>query len=234
MATTRIPKRYRGLTFDDVWAAIQTNNEQFKELKLFMKENARQQKEEANRTRKENAQRQAEIKLLMKENAQRQAETAREMKETDRQMKDFNKRFGDWTNRLGEIAEYMVLPNLQKKFAKLGLHFISTAQSMKFQDIEHNTSFEVDNILENNEKIMLAEIKTKPTMKDVREHVKQLEKMRVVADMRGDKRKIIGAIAGVVVRDKVKEYILKTGFYLAIPSGETFSITAPEGNPREW
>jgi hypothetical protein len=34
--------------------------------------------------------------------------------------------------------------------------------------------------------------------------------------------------------DNVKEYVLKQGFYVIEPSGETFSITPPKGQPKEW
>jgi hypothetical protein len=40
----------------------------------------------------------------------------------------------------------------------------------------------------------------------------------------------------MIFKDNVKEFALKTGFYVIEPSGETFIITAPEGvnSPREW
>jgi hypothetical protein len=44
----------------------------------------------------------------------------------------------------------------------------------------------------------------------------------------------LGAVAGVVMRDNVKEYILKQGFFLIEPSGETFNITPPDNKPKEW
>ena len=35
---------------------------------------------------------------------------------------------------------------------------------------------------------MLVEVKTKPTTKDVQDHIKRLKKMRKYADLHGDKR----------------------------------------------
>jgi len=83
-------------------------------------------------------------------------------------------------------------------------------------------------------KVMLVEVKTKPTTKDVKDHVKRLEKMRVYADLHGDKRTFLGSVAGVVATANVKEYALKQGFFVIEPSGETFNITPPDGKPREW
>ena len=61
-----------------------------------------------------------------------------------------------------------------------------------------------------------------------------MEKVRLHGNLHGDKRAFLGAIAGTIVQDNVKEFALKSGFYVIEPSGETFIITAPEGDPREW
>jgi hypothetical protein len=58
--------------------------------------------------------------------------------------------------------------------------------------------------------------------------------MRQYADLHGDKRKYLGAVAGVVMSKNVRQYILTQGMFAVEPSGETFNITAPEGQPREW
>jgi hypothetical protein len=63
-----------------------------------------------------------------------------------------------------------------------------------------------------------------------------MEKLRKYADFHGDKRKYLGAMAGVVFGDSEKTYALKKGFYVIEPSGDTFTIIEPKGNysPREW
>jgi len=81
---------------------------------------------------------------------------------------------------------------------------------------------------------MLVEVKTKPTTEDVKDHIKRLEKMRKYADLHGDKRTFLGAVAGVVITDNVKKYVLKQGFFVIEPSGESFYITSPKGQPKEW
>jgi hypothetical protein len=58
--------------------------------------------------------------------------------------------------------------------------------------------------------------------------------MRKYADLHGDKRTFLGAVAGVVVTDEVREYALNQGLYLVEPSGENFNITPPNGKAKEW
>jgi hypothetical protein len=158
------------------------------------------------------------------------------MQETDRQMKETDKRVGEITNRFGDIVEHMVIPNLVSRFQDLGFTF-TRAGPLKITDKEHNIFTEIDALLENGDKVMVVEIKTKPSNDDIDGHKARMKKMRVHADLRDDKRVYLGAIAGVVFDNSVKNYALKNGFYVLEPSGETFTITEPraEGySPREW
>ena len=202
----------RGLDFEQVWAALMETRER-------QEENARQLKE---------------TDRIVKENAERQKETDRQMKETDRQIKDFNKRFGEFTNRFGEVVEYMIAPNLQEKFRELNLNFPRANPNPVVSDYDNDIFLEIDVMLENGDKAMLVEVKTKLTTEHVKDHVKRLEKMRIYADLHGDKRAFLGAVAGVVMTNNVKRYALGQGFYVIEPSGETFNITPPNGEPKEW
>jgi hypothetical protein len=171
---------------------------------------------------------------IVKENARQIKETDRQIQETDRQIQEYNKRFGEFHRRFGEVVEYMVAPNLLKKFREYGFKFHEAMSDRVFSDDDDNTLFEVDVFLENSEKAMLVEVKTKLTTEYVKDHVKRLEKMRKYADLRGDKRIFLGAVAGVVMTPHVKKYALGHGFYVIEPSGETFNITPPSGQPKEW
>ena len=172
-----------------------------------------------------------QVWAALMENREQQMESR---KEFDRQIKEINKRFGDFSNRFGEIVEYMVAPNLQHKFREMGFNFHKANSPSKFRDYDNNIFFEVDIMLENGDKAILVEVKTKPSIDDVQDHIERLEKMRKYANLHGDKRSFLGAVAGVVMTDNVKEYVLKQGFYLIEPSGQTFNITLPKGQPKEW
>jgi hypothetical protein len=82
---------------------------------------------------------------------------------------------------------------------------------------------------------MIVETKVTPNTEDVKDHIERMEKIRQYADLFNDRRKYLGAIAGVVMNESVKKYILKQGFYAIEPSGETFTIISPTDNSiREW
>jgi len=161
-------------------------------------------------------------------------ENREQQKETDRQIKEMNQRFGDYSNRLGEIAEYMIAPNLREKFNELGFNFQKTSKNTEISDRQNNIFFEIDFFLENYNKALLVEVKTKLTTEHINEHIERLKKMRKYADLHNDKRSFLGAIAGVVIPENIKENALKQGFFVLEPSGETFNITSPYGKPKEW
>jgi len=177
---------------------------------------------------------QEELVASLKETAQIIKEVGRKQEETDRIVKETSKQIGTINNRFGEIVEYMVAPNLEEKFWELGLKFHQANTDTVFLDDNKVTLFEVDVLLENGDKAMLVETKTTLTTEDVRDHIERLKKMRKYADLHGDKRIFLGAVAGVVMTSYVKKYALKQGFYVIEPSGETFNIISPSGKPKEW
>jgi oligoendopeptidase F len=129
----------------------------------------------------------------------------------------------------------MVRPNLVAKFHKLGFTF-TRANRTEITDREHNIFTEVDALLENGDTVMAVEIKNKPKVEDIQDHLERMEKLRRHADVRNDKRRYLGAMAGVVFSESEKIYALKQGLYVIEPSGDTFTITEPKGayHPREW
>jgi hypothetical protein len=172
----------------------------------------------------------------MRETAQQMKETDLKMQETDRIVKETSRLVGKITNSFGDIVEHMLLPNLVSKFQDLGFTF-TKASNVKITDKPHQIFMEIDAFLENGETAMSVEIKTKPKIGDIDEHIERMEKLRIYADLHDDKRVYLGAVAGVVFGDSVKNYALRNGFYVLEPSGETFTITEPKSkgySPREW
>jgi hypothetical protein len=172
----------------------------------------------------------------MKETDRQMKETGRKIEETARQMKETDKKVGELTNRFGRVVEHRVVPNLLDKFKSLGFTFEVATRNYKIADEKNGIFVEVDTFLENGDKVMIVEIKTTPRVEDITDHVERMEKLRKRADLRGDTRKYLGALAGVVMSDSVKNKALGNGFSVIVPSGDTFDIIRPEGKYRlrEW
>ena len=165
-------------SYETVWAILQEVAKSQKETAKRQEETDREIKatqRENDRRQKEADQRQKEADRLLKES---QRETDRLLKEskkeTDRQIKDFNKRFGDFTNRFGEVVEYMIAPNLCEKFKEFGLIFPKANSGTIVSDHENNFHFEIDIMLENGDKAMLVEVKTKMTTEYIKYHIERI------------------------------------------------------------
>jgi predicted AAA+ superfamily ATPase len=179
---------------------------------------------------------------LVKEVAENQKETDRQLKETERVMKEdtqrlkeeLNIKIGALTNLFGDLTEGMVAPKICEKFNEFGFSFLKAGPNPRYTDETNGISFEVDIMLENSDKAMLIEVKTKLTKERIYKHILRLKKMRKYADLHGDKRTFLGAVAGIVVTDEIRKYALSQGLYFIEYAGETFYITPPKDEPKEW
>jgi len=182
------------------------------------------------------------VMAALQETARRQEEDREHLKETERIMKEDSRRLkeelnikiGALTNLFGDLTEAMVAPKICDKFNEFGFNFLRANPNPRFNDRANDICFEVDIMLENSDKAMLIEVKTKLTKERIYKHILRLKKMRKYANLHGDKRIFLGAVAGIVVTDDVKKYAISKGFYFIEYAGETFYITPPKDNPKEW
>ena len=159
----------------------------------------------------------------------------KELRESQKESKDdFNLRIGALTNLFGDFTLGMVVPKICKKFNEIGFDFHKASREVELNDKFNKISFEIDILLENGDKAMLVEVKTKLTLERIQKHIERLEKMRKYADSHGDKRIFLGAVAGFAITDDVKDFALNEGFYLIEPDGENFNIIPPNDKPKEW
>jgi hypothetical protein len=163
-------------------------------------------------------------------------EDREQIKETREQIKETSRIVGELGNRFGELAEHLVAPSIRDKFNELGFHFTQTATDVKCADPDtlKNTT-EVDVYLENSDSVIAVEVKSKPKIKDVDYHIWRMEVLRRYADKKHDKRRYQGAVAGAIMGEDVRRYILENGFYVIEQTGDTVQITIPEGfKAHDW
>ena len=163
-------------------------------------------------------------------------ETDRKMQETDRKMQETDRKIGELGNRFGELAEHLVAPSIKEKFNEMGYIFTKIANDCEFDDpADPENSAEVDILLENGDVVMAVEVKAKVKQKDVEEHIQRMGKLRCHADRKKDTRRYQGAIAGAIMGNEVRGYILAKGMYAIEQTGDTVRINAPKGfKAREW
>ncbi|MDR0411332.1 MAG: hypothetical protein LBH75_05085 [Treponema sp.] len=203
----------RGLTFEKVWLMFQETDRLIRELREESKETDRRMQETDHLIR----------------------ELREESKETDRLIKELSKNVGGVNNTLGSWAEETVAANLSKKFNALGYNLTETARNKLFTK-DGQTFAEVDILLENGKYIMPVEVKATLTVEDIDGHLKRLGRVRECLDLRGEKRRVIGAVAGMITSREALRYAQDNGLYVVMQSGDSAEIApAPEGfTPRVW
>jgi hypothetical protein len=173
------------------------------------------------------------------------AKTDAEMREmfakSDAQIEKMSRRvdnvaetLGKFGNSQGSLLEEMFSANVWDKFGAFGYDF-TLGRQMRFKD-RNIVLAEVDIFLENGAYAMAVEVKTKLTEYWVGEHLERLGKIREYMDQHGDKRKLVGAVAGGVVPENVRRYAERNGLYVLIQNGENISIAEEPGkfHAKEW
>ena len=163
-------------------------------------------------------------------------ETDREFDKTKESLKEIGKQIGGLNNSFGELAEHLVAPGIAERFNELGHHFDGVSPGgyvIKGED--KKVLAEVDILLENADCLMAVEVKSKPRIIDIENHIERLNILREHRNKKNDSRKIYGAIAGAVFGSKEKQAVIEAGFYVLEQSGDTMKMDIPDGfAPREW
>ena len=190
--------------------------------------------------------RKQEADLQMKEIREQMRKTNRLLRKTDMLLQETvrvaertSKEVGKITGSMGKVIEHMVggdfiIKQFQEKF---GYIIESYSRNKTFgRGAPNGLQGEIDLFLENGEIAILMSVKTKLRAKDVYDHTIDIEKFRRVADIKGDKRRFIGAVAGAVVEEDAMKLALENGIYVIVQSGKAVKIVeTPEGfQAKEW
>ena len=225
----------RNLSSEEIWAMFRETALRFKEAEHRIAETERLIKEAALQSKAEADRRIAEMDRLSKEATLRSEKIDRQMAETDRLFKETDRKISNLGSRIGELIENLVLSNLPKKFTDRGFLFTKASPNVVLMKADRSFLAEIDILLEDDDTALAVEVKSKLTVKDVKEHLHRMKKLRRYADERQDRRKFLGAVAAGIIGEGVKTFAIKSGFFVIEQSGDTAVIAVPEGFvPRTW
>jgi hypothetical protein len=145
---------------------------------------------------------------LSEENRIKSEETERKFQESSERLE---RKLSKWGNRYGEIIEALASPALRRKFKSFGFDFTELSRD---KEIVARGQFvgEIDMLLENGDSVMVVEMKSKPSIDDINDHIECMNKLRSYVDGKGDKRKYFGAIGGIIFQENVRDFALKKWF----------------------
>ena len=177
-----------------------------------------------------------ETDRLIKESAQETdrkfQETDRKFQETERLIKQLSTNLGDIGNRLGEFVEQMVAPAVVRVFRDQGIevHAVYPNISAKRNGVE----LEIDLLVVNDGTLIGVECKSKLVEAHIDAHLERLSNLKRVLPIYKD-HQVMGAVAGMVVEEKVAKYALTQGLYVLRQNGEQIDLsTFPGFKPAVW
>ncbi|MDR2641789.1 MAG: hypothetical protein LBC74_03230 [Planctomycetaceae bacterium] len=206
MSTSNVPES-TNLTFEKVWQMFQ-----------------------------EIARHQQEIDLIVKETSEQLKKTEIQLAETDRMIKNLYRQYSDLGERFGELAEHLVAPGVNRIFNELGFNCYEVARNIEIKDDNYRVLAEIDLLLDNDNTMIVIEMKSKPRMSDVPHHTKRLEiSHEHITKHNKPGKKIIDAITGAIFDSKTKAEAISAGFYTITQSGNTLKLDVPpDFKPRNF
>jgi gas vesicle protein len=253
MENTQARQPVRGLTFEDVWAAILEIGELIKDTGRAMKETDRRLKEtdrevketarvvreiskETDRRLKETDRAIKETDRQLKETDREVKETAREVKETTRVVREISKEVGGISNRLGEVAQCFFGSDLWRHFDGFEYEFQRLYPYLPLFNEKNEPIGDIDITLLNGEYAMAIEVKTHLKRKNVEYHIKRLEQIKKFPPAQYVGKKLLGGVAALMIDQDAKDFADERGIYVIEQSGEAVRLAPrPEGfNATEW
>ena len=183
--------------------------EDFGVLRELFRDIARQFQELRQQMAQEADQRAQEEKQRAQEEKQRSQELDQRFKETDQKIKDLSTLFtGQW----GRLIEALVEPGSVGLFQKRGVNVKTVASRVKSK--RNGSHFEIDLLLENDDEIVVIEVKPTLRVEDVREFAD--EKLNTFFDFFPKYKgyEVYGAVAGVQINEGVEQFAYNCGLFV--------------------
>ena len=184
----------------------------------------------------------AETERVLKEQT---AETERVLKEQDARLSEkisglaneINKWIGYSGNSIGSIVELVLVPGIKQKINEYGHNFNSLSPRKQYYRKGGKTFAEVDLFLENGDEVMIVEVKTQLSIKEIEHHLKRLKLLREnELELRLKGKALYSAVAGLQIDDDAREMALNLGMYVVemVEDTKNVNVIKPSVELGKW
>ena len=159
-------------------------------------------------------------------------ETDKRFKETDKKIEKLSENIGGLTGKWGKFVEGLVAPGAIRMFKERGIEVKETYT--RADSIRNGKRMEIDVLVVNEEYVIAIEVKSTLTVEAVNEHLKDLQRFKEFFP-HFKARKVIGAVAGIVMEERADKYAYRKGLFVIGQTGETVKILNDKSfEPKEW
>ncbi|MBF0427078.1 MAG: hypothetical protein HQL66_14795, partial [Magnetococcales bacterium] len=160
-------------------------------------------------------------------------EMRRDHQETERGVRETSRKVGQLGGRWGEFVEGMVAPACKTLFIERGIP-VHKVHSRTKASLPGNRHMEIDLLVIDDTVIVAVEVKSELRAEDVRHHLDRLVEFKEFYPEYVDRR-IMGAVAGIVMGEGVVQFAMKQGLYVIVQSGESVRLVNDKAfEPRVW
>jgi len=159
-------------------------------------------------------------------------ETDKKFKETDKKIGEIAKRVDALTGKWGRFVEGLIAPGAVAMFKERGIEVDRVFQRVKAH--KDGAGIEIDILAVNKEYAVLIEAKSSLSVEDVKDHIERMKCFRRFFPEYSD-RKIVGAVAGIVIEEEADRFAYRQGFFVIAQTGEIVKILNDrEFKPKLW
>ena len=148
-------------------------------------------------------------------------ETDRKFQQTSREIRAVNESIGRLGNRLGDFVEEMVRPAAVRLFREQGIDVHEVHRGVEAS--RGGDDIEIDLLVVNTSDVVAVECKSLLSIDDVNQHLASLNKFKKMLPTYAEK-KVMGAVAAMVLPDNVARYAYRQGLYVIAQSGDHLLI----------
>ena len=173
-----------------------------------------------------------ETDLRFKETNQQIRQTNQQLQETNRQLQETNHRIDALTGKWGRFVEGLLIPAVERLFKERNIDVKRVFQRARSH--QNGLEMEIDILAVNEEYVVAIEAKSTLGVEDVKEHLQRLSQFKAFFPEYAN-RKIIGAVAGIVIEEGADRFAYKAGLFVIGQSGESVRILNDKKFiPRTW
>ncbi len=200
--------------------------ERYEQMRL---EDLAERKRDAAERKREEAERRIADEL---ERKQMSAERDKELKKISR---DLSKKIAELGDVLGMYAEAQVKERIRELFAERGIVCDGMTIHYEKGTADDELMYEIDILLYDTDYVIAIEVKHRLKNSHIDEHLERLEKCVIKPPKGAEGKKILGAVATMIVSNETEAYARNCGLYVIKPSGKSVKIANPPNfKARAW
>ena len=153
-------------------------------------------------------------------------------KETDKKIAEVSRTVAALTGKWGRFVEGLIAPGTISMFKEREIEVEKIYQRVKAH--KDGKEIEIDILAIDKEYAVLIEAKITLGIEDIKEHIERLKIFKKFFPEYSD-RKVIGAVAGIVIEEGADRFAYRQGLFVIGQTGETVKILNDKTfKPKIW